>query len=276
MEEEEALSHYLKEIGKFGLLTAEEEGLLARRKENGDSSARDRLIQCNLRLVVSVARRYTGHGISMADLLQEGNQGLMRAVEKFDPRRGTKFSTYAVWWIRQAISRSIANTKRAIRLPVHMNENLVRMLRTAQDLEQRQGAQPSHEQVAGELGWEIRKVKNLYGASGPMLSLDRPLNEGTKTRLADMVPDESCEPAIESAARVGLMKEVESTLSHLKPREREVIRLRFGLGVPQPLTLAQVGQKLGLTRERIRQIEMEAIIRLRKHSQRLADFYEQT
>lgn len=272
---DEVLCDYLREIGEFKLLTGEQEVELAKGIERGDPQSRARLIQANLRLVVSVAKKYSSRGVPLGDLLQEGNQGLMRAVEKFDYRRGFKFSTYAIWWIRQAIARAIANQQRTIRVPIHMNETIIKVIKTARMIAQTKGEEPSHEVIALELGMEVEKVRDVYRYAEVTVSLDSPANPGrSESRLGEFVSDPSMDNTpVDVATRYSLRAEVADSLSMLPDREREVIRYRFGLEGREPMTLAQIGEILRLSRERVRQIEAKALLRLRSRSDNLREFY---
>jgi RNA polymerase primary sigma factor len=256
---------YLNEIGKVRLLTAEEEVELAMQIEAGSEQARRHLIEANLRLVVSVARHYSSSGLPLLDLVQEGNIGLMRAVEKFDYRRGFKFSTYATWWIRQAISRAVADKSRTIRLPVHVGERHSQLLRTTRTLAQELGREPTEEEVARAAGLKVEQVRTLRTAAREPVSLDLPIGDEDGGRLGDLIEDATPGPEQTVAATV-VRTEIESILTALTPRERRVIQLRFGLVDDHQRTLEEVGRRLGVTRERARQIETTALRRLRRPS----------
>jgi RNA polymerase primary sigma factor len=256
---------YLNEIGTVRLLTAAEEVELAMQIEAGSQQARRHLIEANLRLVVSVARRYSTSGLPLLDLIQEGNIGLMRAVEKFDYRRGFKFSTYATWWIRQAISRAVADKSRTIRLPVHVGERHGQVLRVTRTLTQELGREPTEEEVASAAGMRVDQVRALRSAAREPVSLDLPIGEEDGGRLGDLVEDASPGPERSVTASV-VRSEIETILTALTPRERRVIQLRFGLVDDHQRTLEEVGRRLGVTRERARQIETTALRRLRRPS----------
>ena len=265
--EADPLWQYLKDIHDIKLLTAEQEVELAKRIEQGDQAAMQQFVLSNLRLVVSIAKRYTGRGLSLIDLIQEGNIGLMRAVQKFDWRRGYKFSTYATWWIRQAITRAIADKGRTIRLPVHVSEALSRLNTTQQRLTQELGRAPTDEEIARELGIDVERVRATRQAAALPSSLDQPIGEDDDAKLADLVMDQT-EPGPEEAAHERLLKqEAERTLARaLTERERLVLEMRFGLGGGHVYPLERIGQVLGLTRERVRQIEASALRKLREPS----------
>jgi RNA polymerase primary sigma factor len=273
---DDSLKAYLQEIGNIKLLNAEEEVELAKRMERGDRSAAMKLIEANLRLVVSVAKKYTRRGLHFLDLLQEGNQGLIRAVEKFRYAKGFKFSTYAIWWIRQAITRAIADQARTIRVPVHMNETIAKVKKTAQMLTQEYGREPSHEEIGKELNMNPEKIKDAYRSATPPISLETPLgSDYSDSCLGDFVRDKNAIAPQDSTSRSILKEQIGDILDTLTERENEVIRYRFGLDDGWPMTLEQVGQKFGVTRERIRQIEAKALRRLRhpSRSKRLREFY---
>jgi RNA polymerase primary sigma factor len=256
---------YLNEIGKVRLLTAAEEVELAIQIEAGSQAARRHLIEANLRLVVSVARRYSSSGLPLLDLVQEGNIGLMRAVERFDYRRGFKFSTYATWWIRQAISRAVADKARTIRLPVHVGERHSQLLRISRTLAQELGREPTEEEVATAAGLRIAQVRTLMIAAREPVSLDIPIGDEDAGRLGDLIEDAAPGPE-QTVAQQVVRTEIESVLTALTPRERRVIQLRFGLVDDHQRTLEEVGRRLGVTRERARQIETTALRRLRRPS----------
>ncbi len=267
---------YLREIGKYPLLTAEEEVELAKQFEKGIKKAKDKLIESNLRLVVSIAKKYIGRGLSLLDLIQEGNQGLIRAVEKYDWRRGFKFSTYATWWIRQAITRAIADQARTIRIPVHMVETINKLYRTSQRLMQDLGREPTYEEIAEELGITPDKVREIFKISQEVTSLDTKVGEDEDSTLGDFVADEVRPTPVDTASRQLLKDHLDEVLSTLTEREAKVLTLRFGLDGGQPNTLEEVGRVFGVTRERIRQIEAKALRKLKHPSRRkkLQDYLE--
>jgi RNA polymerase primary sigma factor len=255
---------YLSEIGRVPLLTWAEEVELARRIARGDEEARAALAKANLRLVVSIAKRYARRGVRLLDLIQEGNLGLLKAVEKFDYRRGYRFSTYATWWIRQAVMRAIADQARTIRLPVHVAETVNRVLRTERALWQRLGRQPSPAEIAAEAGLSEERVCEMQLMAQEPVSLETPVGREDDGRLGDFVPDDFDDSPAEVGERSLLRRQVEELLAALSRREAEVVRLRFGLGGGLPHTLREVSRRLGLTPERIRQIEAEALRKLRR------------
>ena len=267
---------YLKEIGKVPLLTAEEEVSLARRIERRDMDAKRKLIEANLRLVVSIAKRYVGRGMLFLDLIQEGNLGLIRAVEKFDYRKGYKFSTYATWWIRQAITRAIADQARTIRIPVHMVETINKLIRVQRQLLQDVGREPTPEEIAAEMGTTPQKVREIQKISQEPVSLETPIGEEEDSQLGDFIEDEDATIPVEAVSEIMQKEELSAVLGTLTHRERKVIELRFGLKGEHPRTLEEVGQKFGVTRERIRQIEAKTLAKLKAYrdSQRLRDFLE--
>jgi RNA polymerase primary sigma factor len=267
---------YLKEIGKVSLLTAEEEVALAKRIERKDMEAKRKLIEANLRLVVSIAKRYVGRGMLFLDLIQEGNLGLIRAVEKFDYRKGYKFSTYATWWIRQAITRAIADQARTIRIPVHMVETINKLIRVQRQLLQEMNAEPTPEQIAAEMGTTPQKVREILKISQEPVSLETPIGEEEDSQLGDFIEDEDATMPMEAVADIMQKEELNAVLNTLTHRERKVIELRFGLKGEHPRTLEEVGQKFGVTRERIRQIEAKTLAKLKSYreSQRLRDFLD--
>lgn len=267
---------YLKEIGKVPLLTAEEEIELAKRMEQGDENAKRKLAEANLRLVVSIAKRYVGRGMLFLDLIQEGNLGLIKAVEKFDYRKGYKFSTYATWWIRQAITRAIADQARTIRIPVHMVETINKLIRVSRQLLQEYGREPQPEEIAREMGISEEKVREIMKIAQEPISLETPIGEEEDSHLGDFIPDEDA-PAPAEAAAFNLLKEqLMEVLDTLTPREEKVLRLRFGLDDGRARTLEEVGREFNVTRERIRQIEAKALRKLRhpSRSKKLKDFLD--
>jgi RNA polymerase primary sigma factor len=279
---DDSVRMWLREIGKTPLLTSEEEVLLARRIENADRDpiaarkAKEMLVEANLRLVVSIAKKYSGRGMSFPDLIQEGNIGLMRAVEKFDYRKGYKFSTYATWWIRQAITRAIADQGRTIRIPVHMVETINRLIKTQGQLTQRLGREPTVDEIGAEMELAADRVSEIQRIAPEPLSLETPIGEEEDSHLADFVEDQEAMSPAEAAANILLRREIEDALSKLTPREREVIRMRFGLDDGTPRTLEEVGRYFKVTRERIRQIEAKALKKL-KHpskSRKLREFLD--
>ena len=254
---------YLKEIGRVPLLTAEEEVALARRMEAGDLSARRRLEEANLRLVVSIAKRYVGRGMLFLDLIQEGNLGLLKAVEKFDYSKGYKFSTYATWWIRQAITRAIADQARTIRIPVHMVETINKLVRVSRQLLQENGHDPSPEELAKEMGLSTPRVREIMKIAQEPVSLETPIGEEEDSHLGDFIEDEAALDPADAASMMLLKEQIASVLKTLSTREADVLRLRFGLEDGRARTLEEVGQNFGVTRERIRQIEAKALRKLR-------------
>ncbi len=275
-ESDDPVRAYLKEIGKIPLLTPEEEAELARRIEDGDEQAKKRLAEGNLRLVVSIAKRYTGHGLQLLDLIQEGNIGLMKAVEKFDYRRGFKFSTYATWWIRQSMTRSIADQSRTIRIPVHMVENINRLTRAARTLTQELEREPTAAELAQRLGISEERVCEIRKFAMEPVSLETPVGDEEDTHLGDFIRDDQGAMPADEAAMTVLREQLGEVLKTLSPREQQVIRLRFGLDDGHVRTLEEVGQCFHVTRERIRQIEGKALRKLRhpSRSRRLRDFLE--
>ena len=254
---------YLKEIGGVSLLSAKDEVRLAKLIEKGDQNAKNALIEANLRLVVSVAKRYMGRGLNLLDLIQEGNLGLIRAVEKFDYRKGFKFSTYATWWIRQAVSRAIADQSRTIRIPVHMVDAINRVTRTQRELVQDIGRQPSSAEIGKQLDLSPDKVEELLELARETVSLEAPMGD-TEASLADFIEDEHTRQPDQLTARKIMKEDLRKTLDGLPERERKIIELRYGLGGNDPMTLEQVGQVFGVTRERIRQMEIRTLRRLQK------------
>ncbi|MBQ7561692.1 MAG: RNA polymerase sigma factor RpoD [Synergistaceae bacterium] len=265
---------YLREIGKVSLLTASEEVELAQRMEKGDIEAKKKLIDANLRLVVSIAKKYIGRGMLFLDLIQEGNLGLIRAVEKFDYRRGFKFSTYATWWIRQAITRAIADQARTIRVPVHMVETINKMVRISRLLVQELGREPSDEEIAERMNIEPSKVEEIRRISQLPVSLETPIGEEEDSQLGDFIEDHDLPSPDEAAAGHLLHEQIEDMLNTLSDREREVLHYRFGLEDGHSYTLEEVGKKFNVTRERIRQIEAKALRKLRQPSKKLKDFLD--
>ena len=268
------IREYLKEIGSIALLTPEEESDLARRKSEGDVEAGRKLVEANLRLVVSIAKRYTGRGMSFLDLVQEGNLGLMKAVEKFDYAKGYRLSTYATWWVKQSITRSLADQSRTIRLPVHMVEAVNKIRRAQRSLSVKLGREPSMEEVAEEVNMSGKRVAELIQASGDTVSLETPVGDEEGSNLGDFVADDANASTEDKAESFLLREEIDSMLQGLNPREREVIILRFGLETGHPLTLEEVGKRFNVTRERIRQIETAALRKLRNpsKSKKIRDF----
>src|SRR5687767_15343951 len=258
----DSLRLYLREIGKVPLLTADQEVSLAKRIERGDMDAKQHMIEANLRLVVSIAKGYLGRGLSFLDLIQEGSLGLIRAVEKFDYRKGFKFSTYATWWIRQAVTRAIADKARTIRIPVHMVEKLNKVVHIERQLVQRLGREPQPEEIADELEMTTDEVREILRMAQLPVSLEKPIGEEEESSLGDFVPDESAESPFDTASLSLRREDVEHALSALPERERKVIELRFGLSGTPPCTLEEVGRAFGVTRERIRQIENNTLKKL--------------
>jgi RNA polymerase primary sigma factor len=269
----DSLRLYLRSIGRVDLLTADEEVFLAKRIERGDMVAKQRMIEANLRLVVSIAKGYLGRGLSFLDLIQEGSLGLIRAVEKFDYRRGYKFSTYATWWIRQAVTRAIADKARTIRIPVHMVEKLNKVVHVERQLVQEFGREPLPEEIAAELQWTAREVKDILRISQLPVSLEKPIGEEEDSELGDFVEDEAAESPFELASENLRRENVRRALDALPPREREVIEMRYGLRGQKARTLEEVGRAFGVTRERIRQIENNTLKKLEglPEAQRLRD-----
>ena len=267
---------YFKEIGKVPLLTADEERDLAIRIEQGDEEAKKKLCESNLRLVVSIARRYLNRGLSFLDLIQEGNLGLIKAVEKFDYTKGYKFSTYATWWIRQAITRSIADQARTIRIPVHMVETINKLIRISRQLLQEYGREPTSEEIAKEMGISVEKVREIKKISQDPVSLETPIGEEEDSHLGDFIPDEDIPSPVDAAAYSMLQKQLREVLDTLSEREKKVLILRFGLDDGRPRTLEEVGREFNVTRERIRQIEATALRKLRhpSRSKKLRDYLE--
>jgi RNA polymerase primary sigma factor len=269
----DSLRLYLRSIGRVDLLTAEQEVMLAKRIERGDMDAKQQMIEANLRLVVSIAKNYLGRGLTFLDLIQEGSLGLIRAVEKFDYRRGYKFSTYATWWIRQAVTRAIADKARTIRIPVHMVEKLNKVVHVERQLVQDLGREPSPEEIAKELEWTAREVKDILRMAQLPVSLEKPIGEEEDSSLGDFVEDETAESPFELASENLRRQNVRKALEALPEREREVMEMRFGLNGHQARTLEEVGRAFGVTRERIRQIENNTLKKLESlpEAQRLRD-----
>jgi RNA polymerase primary sigma factor len=269
----DSLRLYLRSIGRVDLLTADQEVFLAKRIERGDMIAKQQMIEANLRLVVSIAKGYLGRGLSFLDLIQEGSLGLIRAVEKFDYRRGYKFSTYATWWIRQAVTRAIADKARTIRIPVHMVEKLNKVVHVERQLVQEFGREPNPEEIALELQWTTREVKDILRISQLPVSLEKPIGEEEDSELGDFVEDETAESPFELASENLRRENVRRALDALPPREREVIEMRYGLKGHKARTLEEVGRAFGVTRERIRQIENNTLKKLEglPEAQRLRD-----
>lgn len=266
---------YLREIGKIPLLNPEEEITLARRVVAGEKKAKDEMAEANMRLVVSIAKRYVGRGLDLLDLIQEGNTGLLRAVEKFDPDKGFKFSTYATWWIRQAITRAIADQARTIRIPVHMVETINKLLRTQRRLTQELNREPTHEEIAKEMEIEVEKVKHIMKIKQDISSLDASVRDDEEDSvLGDFIEDEDTPSPDESATTQLLKEHVKDILGILTEREQKILKMRFGLEDGKSHTLEEVGQEFNVTRERIRQIEAKALMKLRKHkdSKKLHDY----
>lgn len=275
-ESTDPVRQYLREIGKVPLLTAEEEVELAKRYEKGDKAAKDKLTESNLRLVVSIAKKYIGRGLSLLDLIQEGNQGLIRAVEKYDWRKGYKFSTYATWWIRQAITRAIADQARTIRIPVHMVETINKLYRISRRLMQELGREPSAEEIAEEVDMDPDRVREIFKIAQETTSLESPVGEDEESILGDFIPDESQLSPVDAASKQLLKDHLDEVLSTLSDREARVLKLRFGLEGNKQMTLEEVGRVFGVTRERIRQIEAKALRKLKHPSRRkkLQDYLE--
>ena len=273
---EDPVRMYLKEIGKVPLLSAEEEIELAKRMELGDQEAKKRLAEANLRLVVSIAKRYVGRGMLFLDLIQEGNLGLIKAVEKFDYRKGYKFSTYATWWIRQAITRAIADQARTIRIPVHMVETINKLIRVSRQLLQELGREPSPEEIAAEMNMPVERVREILKISQEPVSLETPIGEEEDSHLGDFIQDDNVPVPADAAAFTLLKEQLEEVLGTLTEREQKVLTLRFGLEDGRARTLEEVGKEFNVTRERIRQIEAKALRKLRhpSRSRKLKDYLE--
>ena len=273
---EDPVRMYLKEIGKVPLLSAEEEVELAQRMEAGDEEAKKRLAEANLRLVVSIAKRYVGRGMLFLDLIQEGNLGLIKAVEKFDYKKGYKFSTYATWWIRQAITRAIADQARTIRIPVHMVETINKLIRVSRQLLQELGREPTPEEISKEMDMSVERVREILKISQEPVSLETPIGEEEDSHLGDFIRDDNAPIPAEAAAFTMLKEQLEEVLDTLTEREQKVLRLRFGLDDGRARTLEEVGKEFNVTRERIRQIEAKALRKLRhpSRSRKLKDFLD--
>jgi len=265
---------YLKEIGKVNLLTTEEEIVLATKMAEGDNEAKRQMAEANLRLVVSIAKRYVGRGMLFLDLIQEGNLGLIKAVEKFDYTKGYKFSTYATWWIRQAITRAIADQARTIRIPVHMFETINKVMRISRQLQQELGHDPTPEEIAEDMGMPVEKVREILKIAQEPVSLETPIGEEEDSHLGDFIPDEDASEPAEAASFTLLKEQLSGVLNTLTPREEKVLRLRFGVEDGRTRTLEEVGREFNVTRERIRQIEAKALRKLRhpSRSKKLKDF----
>lgn len=273
---EDPVRMYLKEIGKVSLLSADEEIELAKRMEKGDEAAKKRLAEANLRLVVSIAKRYVGRGMLFLDLIQEGNLGLIKAVEKFDYRKGYKFSTYATWWIRQAITRAIADQARTIRIPVHMVETINKLIRVSRQLLQELGREPTPEEIAAEMNMPVDRVREILKISQEPVSLETPIGEEEDSHLGDFIQDDNVPVPADAAAFTLLKEQLEEVLGTLTEREQKVLTLRFGLEDGRARTLEEVGKEFNVTRERIRQIEAKALRKLRhpSRSRKLKDYLE--
>lgn len=263
-ESDSSLKLYLREISKTPLLTIQEEIELAERIKNGDGEARAHMIRANLRLVVKIAQDYANYGLPVTDLISEGNIGLMKAVERFDPEKGGKLSTYAAWWIKQSIKRALANQSKTIRLPVHMVDKIAKMRRISAMLAEALGREPTDEELAEEVGLPRRKMAMLKQASQRPTSLDAPINDGEATEFGDIIRDESAENPLEMLADKNMQGEIDGLLSVLDERERRIIDERFGLNGKKPLTLEEVGREFGVTRERIRQLQNSALTKMRR------------
>ena len=262
--EKSSLDIYLKQISEISLISVEEEIELAKKISKGDDEARKKMITANLRLVVKIAQDYSNIGLSLLDLINEGNIGLMKAVERFDPSKGGKLSTYASWWIKQSIKRALANQSKTIRLPVHMVDRVTQIRRTTQQLSEKLGREPSDEELAEEMKIPVSRITHLKSVSKKPASLDSPINDEDGTNLGDLVPDEKSTSPLEKLQSKSLVGDVDKVLSTLEPREADIIRLRFGLEGRDPKTLEEVGEQIGITRERVRQLQEQAIRQLRK------------
>jgi len=268
VESTDPVRQYLREIGRVPLLSAEDEVELAKKYEKADKKAKDKLTESNLRLVVSIAKKYIGRGLSLLDLIQEGNQGLIRAVEKYDWRKGYKFSTYATWWIRQAITRAIADQARTIRIPVHMVETINKLYRTSRRLMQELGREPTPEEIGDELDLDAERVREIFKIAQEVTSLETPVGDDQESFLGDFIPDESQLSPVDQASKQLLKDHLDEVLSTLSDREARVLKLRFGLEGNKQMTLEEVGKVFGVTRERIRQIEAKALRKLKHPSRR--------
>jgi len=268
IESTDPVRQYLREIGRVPLLSAEEEVELAKRYEKAEKRAKDKLTESNLRLVVSIAKKYIGRGLSLLDLIQEGNQGLIRAVEKYDWRKGYKFSTYATWWIRQAITRAIADQARTIRIPVHMVETINKLYRVSRKLMQELGREPTPEEIGEQLDIDANRVREIFKIAQEVTSLEAPVGEDKESFLGDFIPDETQLSPVDQASRQLLKDHLDEVLSTLSDREARVLKLRFGLEGTKQMTLEEVGKVFGVTRERIRQIEAKALRKLKHPSRR--------
>tara|TARA_B100002019_G_scaffold213873_1_gene186479 strand:- start:1385 stop:2296 length:912 start_codon:yes stop_codon:yes gene_type:complete len=263
-QEQESLNIYLQQISSIPLITVQEEIELAEKIKHGDEKAREKMITANLRLVVKIAQHYSNIGLSLLDLINEGNIGLMKAVERFDPSKGGKLSTYAAWWIKQSIKRALANQSKTIRLPVHMVDRVTQMRRISSELEDRLGHPPSDEELASEMNLPLSRIAHLKSVSKKPASLDSPLGDDENSTLGEVVPDNNAINPFEKLQNKSLIGDVNFVLSKLEPREADIIRLRFGLEGRDPMTLEEVGEKIGVTRERIRQLQEQALRQLRK------------
>lgn len=274
---DDSIRTYLNEMGRFPLLTADEQLILAQKYKEGDETAKQQMVESNLRLVVSVAKRYVGHGVPILDLIQEGNIGLMRAIDKFEPSMGYKFSTYATWWIRQAITRYIADTSRSIRLPVHMNELIYKINRITKNLISELGRNPTDAEIAEAVGITVKKLDVVRSFSVDINSLDTPIGEDEEATVGDFISDDRFESAVTIAEKASLSDDLRAALNTLTDREREIIELRFGLNDDNPRTLEEVGDMYHVTRERIRQIESKALGKLRHptRKRKLISYIEQ-
>ncbi len=264
-DEQESLGIYLRQISTIPLITVKEEIELADRIKNGDDKARETMITANLRLVVKIAKEYSNIGLSLLDLINEGNIGLMKAVERFDPTKGGKLSTYAAWWIKQSIKRALANQSKTIRLPVHMVDRVTQIRRTSSELAERLGRDPSDDELAAEMNLPVSRITLLKSVSRKPASLDSPLGDDEGSTLGEVVPDDKAANPYERLQSKSLVGDVNSVLAQLEPREADIIRLRFGLEGLEPLTLEEVGDKIGVTRERVRQLQEQALRQLRKN-----------